>query len=48
MQATIWQHRIDILGGGSLPKEKWEPLLDELGVEHVLFLRRLESAWLPS
>jgi hypothetical protein len=35
MHATIWQDRIGILGAESLPKEKWEPLLDELKAEHV-------------
>lgn len=35
MHATIWKDRIDILGSESLPKEKWEPLLDELKAEHV-------------
>jgi hypothetical protein len=35
MQATIWAHRIDILGANSLPKKMWEPLLNELKAEHV-------------
>jgi hypothetical protein len=34
MEANIWPHRIDILGA-NLPKEAWEPLLNELRAEHV-------------
>lgn len=34
MKAQIWPHRIDILGA-ALPRESWEPLLDELKAEHV-------------
>lgn len=34
MDATVWPTRIDILGA-ALPKEVWDPLLDELKVEHV-------------
>jgi hypothetical protein len=35
MHATFWKHRIDIFDAGSLPKQAWEPLLDELKAEHV-------------
>lgn len=35
MRAIVWRHRIDILGSESLPKEKWDPLLDDLKAEHV-------------
>jgi len=34
VEAQISQERIVILGA-SLPKESWEPLLDELKAEHV-------------
>jgi len=34
MEANIWPHRIDILSV-ILPREAWEPLLDELKAEHV-------------
>lgn len=35
MRAIVWRHRIDILSSESLPKEKWEPLLNDLKAEHV-------------
>ncbi|GEM_PF-4388962 len=35
MHAIVSRNRIDILGAQSLPKGKWEPLLDELKAEHV-------------
>lgn len=35
MHATVSQHRIEILDAGSLPKQAWDPLLDELKAEHV-------------
>jgi hypothetical protein len=34
MEAKISRSRIDILGA-ALPREKWEPLLDELKAEHI-------------
>lgn len=34
MKAIIWPNRIDILGA-ALPKDAWEPLLDDLQAEHV-------------
>ena len=35
MRATIWPHRIDILGANSLAQWGWEPLLNDLKAEHV-------------
>jgi len=35
MRATIWPDRIDILGADSLPRQKWEPLLNDLKAVHV-------------
>jgi hypothetical protein len=35
MRATIWPHRIDILGANSLAQQEWEPLLNDLRAEHV-------------
>jgi hypothetical protein len=35
MRATILPHRIDILGANSLPKQEWEPLLNDLKAVHV-------------
>ncbi|MGH9711762.1 MAG: hypothetical protein ACRD5M_00475 [Candidatus Acidiferrales bacterium] len=35
MRATIWPHRIDILGANWLPQQAWEPLLNDLKAEHV-------------
>lgn len=35
MHATIWPHRIDILGTNSFAKDAWEPLLNDLKAEHV-------------
>jgi hypothetical protein len=35
MHAIIRRVRIDIFGVESLPRERWEPLLDELKAEHV-------------
>lgn len=35
MRATIWPHRIDILGANSLAQRGWEPLLNDLKAEHV-------------
>jgi hypothetical protein len=34
MRATVWPHRIDILGASGASKELWE-LLDELKPQHV-------------
>jgi hypothetical protein len=34
MEAHVRKDRIDILGA-ALPKEQWDPLLDELKAEHV-------------
>lgn len=36
MHGVIWESRIDILGVGPFPNEKWERLLDELKAEHAL------------
>ena len=35
MEAIVEPHRIVILGSSSLPKEKWEALLNDLKAEHV-------------
>jgi len=35
MDATVWHDRIDIFGAGTLRKETWERLLDELKAELV-------------
>lgn len=35
MHAVVWKHRIDIFGAQALPKDKWDPLLNELKAEHV-------------
>ncbi len=35
MDATVWHDHIDIFGAGTLRKETWERLLDELKAEHV-------------
>jgi hypothetical protein len=35
MKATVWPHRIDILEADSLPRETWEPLLNDLKAEPI-------------
>ena len=35
MEAIVWPDRVDILGAGGLPRDSWEPLLDELRAKHV-------------
>ncbi|TAN23070.1 MAG: hypothetical protein EPN33_06150 [Acidobacteria bacterium] len=35
MRALIHETRIDILGAHRLPKQAWEPLLDDLKAEYV-------------
>jgi hypothetical protein len=35
MRAVIWPHRIDILGAQFVPREAWDPLLNDLRAEHV-------------
>lgn len=35
MDATVWPDRIDIFGAGTLRKETWERLLDELKAKRV-------------
>jgi hypothetical protein len=35
MDATVWRDHIDIFGAGTLRKETWERLLDELKAKRV-------------
>jgi hypothetical protein len=38
MHAIVRPTRIDIEGSGAIPKDSWEPLLDDLKAVHILGL----------